>query len=212
MTDENNSPAPKILLKVPKNLFSLSPKEVKLYAAYLDFKLFNPEGVIQLPFARKADRGYYSYWLRKLVAKGWVSLMGSKYSLRSYQEVWKSMGVHQPWNVDVQKYRYAYVQIACDNLSFERKLYRNQIIEFIRNRIAGNKVRQIKWRLKNRQTPAMAKTETFMSSRAVAKLFGYKSSSSGHKTRQKYFNVIPEPLVTIKTIDGYRKLCKKIAI
>lgn len=40
-------------LKIPKQIFRISPANAKLYAAYLDFKAFNSEGVISAPFKQK---------------------------------------------------------------------------------------------------------------------------------------------------------------
>ena len=201
------------IVKIPKQLFSISPANARLYAAFLDFKAFNPEGFICPPFNRKADRFYYSYWKKKLITRHWATKDGQCVALASYQEVWGLLGVDRSWNNGIKKYKYSYHKIDIDELPINRKEYFKFLTELVLTKVAGNKVRQIKWRLKNKQTPGTVnKTETFMSCRKVASLFGLRSSSSGSKYRNKFFNVVDEPTVRNKDRNTHLFQCKKIAL
>lgn len=197
-----------MILKIPTGLFRLSTKDVRLYCAYLDFKAFNSEGHICPPYAR--DRFYYTYWRKKLIAKGWAIEKGKCIALVSYQQVWKDMGVKPSWNKRQKRYRFPYRKVQPENLPEERKEYFKALQQVVFARIAGNKVRQIKWRLKSKQVNT--KTETFISSRTVARLVGLNSPASGSKYRKQLFQVIPEPTQQVKTGYGYRYKCKKIAL
>lgn len=199
------------LIKIPKNLFRITPSDKNLYAAFLDFKMFNQEGVISTKDInrRKADRSHYRYWIDKLCNRGWVSRDGKYFTLRSYQEVWISMGVDRTWSKSKKRFCFAYKIIDPSTLGLSRTEYRQQLITIICGTVANNKVQQIKWRLKLRQ--AQERSETLLSCRAVLRLFGLKekSVSSASRYRAKYFSVIPEKSVLQKT---GKYLCKRIAI
>lgn len=204
-------------VKIPKQLFSISPANAKLYAVFLDFKAFNPEGFICPPFKRKVDRFYYHYWMKKLIKRKWATKLGACMNLLSYQAVWRLLGVDQSWNDEVKKYRFTYHKINIEDLPVDRKDYFKKLTDMVLTKVAGNKARQIKWRLNNKQTPGRVnKPETFMpmSCRKVASLFGLspKSVASGSKYRERFFQVINEPSVRVKTPLGSRYPCKKIAL
>ena len=201
-----------LFVKIPKQLFKIRPSDARMYAVYLDLKAFNPEGIIKTPFKKKSNRSFYPYWLGKLVRNKWAHKEGQgTWSLVSYQEVWRFLGVNQSWNRGTKKYKFTYWKIDVDELPLERKQYIEKLKDLILDQVAGNKERQIKWRLKNKQTPfGVSKTETFLSCRSVAKLFGLKSSASGNKYRQRLFEVIDEPTVRINTTKGSRFQCKRI--
>jgi len=201
-----------MFVKIPSGLFQASTKDIRLYCAYLDFKCFNPEGHICPPF--KVNRYYYSYWRKKLLTKGWATGSGRCVRLASYPEVWKILGVLPGWNENLRRYRFNYKKILNENLPLDRKEYFKGLQELVLKTIAGNKVRQIKWKLnkKHKKDRRVNTTETFISTRTVARLVGLRSSASGHKYRSKLFQVIPEPTKTIKTDSGYRYKCKKIAL
>lgn len=200
-------------VKIPKQLFTISPGDARLYAAFLDFKVFNSEGFICPPFKVKENRYYYRYWFKKLILRGWANVHGHCFSLSTYQEVWRLLGVDQSWNNVIKKLRFTYHKVDIERLPENRKEYFKQLTELILTKVAGNRVRQIKWRLKNKHTPDQVKqTETFISCRKVAKLFGLKSPSSGSKYRKMFFDVVNEPTVLRKTPEGYRFKCKRISL
>lgn len=202
-------------VKIPKQVFKITPADARLYAAFIDFKVFNPEGFICPPFKRKVDRFYYHYWMKKLIARRWAAKVDKCIRLSSYQEVWRLLDVDQSWIDEIKKYRFTYHKINIEDLPVDRKDYFKKLTDIVLTKVAGNKVRQIKWRLNNKQTPGTVnETETFMSCRKVASLFGLspKSVASGSKYRKRFFQVINEPSVRIQTPLGSRYPCKKIAL
>lgn len=201
-----------LFIKIPKSLHSITPKNARLYAAFLDFKLFNQHGCISGSF-RKADRFYYRYWINQLCASGWATKIGSSFYLKSYQEVWEKLGVVRSYHQKIKKYRYDYQKINVDDFDLERKAYSKQLINLVLSRVSSNKERQIKWKLKKMQGPGRATpTETFLSCRSVALLFGLKSSASGSKYRKLCFKVYDDPLELRKTPTGFKYKCKRIAL
>lgn len=198
-------------IKIPKQLFSIEPSHTRLYAAYVDLKAFNTQGVIRRPF--KVSRHYYNYWCKKLISCGWATKKNDDTYLKSYQEIWRLMGVERSWHKRIKKYKYTYHKIGVSDIPEKRDMYTKFLIEPILTKIAGNKLRQIKWRLNNKQLLGMAKqTETFLSGRKVARLLGLKSSASGNKYRSKYFSVINEPTVRNKYRNTHLFQCKKVAL
>lgn len=197
-----------MFVKIPSGLFTSSTKDIRLYCAFLDFKAFNPEGHICPPFKR--DRFYYTYWKKKLIAKGWGLEDGKCLALVSYHQVWRDLGVFPAWSRKLKRHRFPYRKVLIENLPLNRKEYFKVLQDIVLKRIAGNKVRQIKWRLRKKHS--QDKTETFISNRTVARLLGLRSPASGHKYREQLFDVIDEPVQKIKTEFGYRYKCKKIAL
>jgi hypothetical protein len=153
--------------------------------------------------------------MKKLITRKWATKEGKCISLSSYQKVWRLLDVDQSWNDEIKKYRFAYHKVSLEELPVNRKDYFKKLTDMVLTKVAGNKVRQIKWRLKNKQTHGTVnKLETFISCRKVASLFGLsqKSVASGSKYRKRFFEVINEPSVRVKTPLGSRYPCKKIAI
>lgn len=199
-------------IKIPIGLFSASTKDIRLYCAYLDFKCFNPEGRVCPPFKVKVNRFYYTYWRKKLLAKGWAMENGRCFNLLRYPEVWQDLGVLPGWNG--QRYKFGYKKILIETLPLDRKEYFKVLRDMVLKTIAGNKVRQIKWKLKtkHKKDRRVNTSQTFISTRTVARLVGLRSATSGSKYRNKLFEVIPEPTTMVKTDYGYRYKCKKIAL
>jgi hypothetical protein len=212
-------------IKIPKNIFSIHPRDAKLYAAYIDFKAFNPEGNIlkSQQNKRKRDRHYYRYWANRLVEKGWATKTDNGIALKAYQHVWRSLDVERYWNQAIGRYKFAYVKISVEDLPLERKAYFRKIQDILLERVASNKVRQIKWRLNNRQAVVKSTntTETFLSCKKVAQLFNLTSETSGSKYRKAFFELIDEQPKIIKKMrhnsDGtisqyYGYTCRRIAL
>jgi len=197
-------------IKIPVALFSASTKDIRAYCAFLDFKCFNSEGRICPPFERDEDRFYYRYWRGRLIARGWARECGKCFTLASYQEVWRSLGISRTLDKNLKRHRYHYRKVNIEDLPENRKEYSKILRDMLLKTIAGNKVRQIRWRLKSKRVHNQ--TETFISSRTVARLVGLRSAASGSKYRSKLFNVIQEPVQKVKDETGYRYKCKKIAL
>jgi hypothetical protein len=196
-------------VKVPVSLTHAGMKDIRLYCAFLDFKAFNPEGFIRKISKRKNDRYFYRYWKENLIKKGWAIERRNGFTLVSYQQVWKEIGVLPTWNKRERRFKLSYRRIQIDELPAERKEYFPFLQNIIQNQITGNVKRRIKWRLRNKQKQ---ESETFLSCRRVARLFHLQSPSSGHKYREKLFDVIPEPTERVPTEYGYRYKCKRVAL
>jgi hypothetical protein len=208
-----------IFLKIPKALCNCSPAQAQLYATFLDFKAWNPEGIITASsmIVRRADRHFYSYWMAILVRRGWAiqrrTQCGKIFYLKTYQEVWRDMGVRQSWCRKIKKYKFIYSKVDVADLPQERKEYIIKLKNLLLSQVAGNKVRQIKHRLRTTQSPVTDKTATYISSRTISELFLLRSSRSGHKYRERFFEVIQEPPTLLRFPDGtWRNLCKRIAL
>jgi hypothetical protein len=206
-------------IKIPKALCQCSPAEAQLYAAFLDFKAWNPEGIITSSsmIIRRADRHFYGYWMTKLVRRGWaterITQRGKIFSLKAYQDVWRDMGVQPSWCRKIKRYKFVYSKVDVADLPLERKEYIRKLKDLLLSQVAGNKVRQIKYRLRTTQSPVTDKTATYISSRAISELFLLRSSRSGHKYRLRFFEVIPEPPILLRFPDGTcRNFCKRIAL
>lgn len=216
---DNNLDNSSRFLKIPKALCQCSPREAQLYAAFLDFKTWNAEGIITSSsmIVRRADRYFYNYWMTKLVRRGWATerrtLHGKIFSLKAYQDVWRDMGVQPSLCPKIKKYKFVYFKVEVADLPLDRREYIRKLKDLLLSQVAGNKVRQIKHRLRTTQSPVTDKTATYISSRTISELFLLRSSRSGHKYRQRFFEVIQEPSILIRFPDGTRRnLCKRIAL
>lgn len=215
--------APDQFIKLPKALFSIHPYDALLYANYVDLKAYGRKGGATgtdgaLVLRPGKDRHNLKYWAGRLVSRGWAEKMpDGAYRLRSYQHVWRSLGVQRSWTAGIKKYKFAYhkISIGALHLCTDRKVYARQIKDLILRQVAANKKAQVKCRLKESTAPGQpVKTETSISCRTVGtKLFGLRSSASGSKYRKLYFDVIDEP-TELRKLPGnlYRYPCKRIAL
>ncbi|MGE0588926.1 MAG: hypothetical protein AB7O48_10170 [Cyclobacteriaceae bacterium] len=198
-------------LKVPVNAQFKSYKDLRLYCSYLDFKAQNPEGIYKV-FIRK-NKDYVSRNFKKMQRRGWASKnRDGTISLRAYQYVWRTLGIHQ---IKVNgRFKFKYYKIWIDSLSMDRKSYLKELERIIQKKIAERKAAQMRFRrLENK---GQLSEVTFGSIRA-ANLFGYKSASSGSKLREKYFSLIPQTEQEKKQYWNpskgmYQNHCRKIAL
>lgn len=176
-------------------MVEVSVSAQKLYAAYLWFKQQSGYGnVHKRELDKRGFKNQRSYWGKKLVKQGWVVDMGEYYQLKSYQFVWTRLGVNR-----VKKssghigFGYTKIDFIKEEGNFLKKAH-----ESIQCTLVDRKKAQITKRLSaglRRSISFILATEKpLFSVYATAKLLGYQSSSSGKKYRDKYFDVIKEPL------------------
>lgn len=185
-------------LKIPYQL-DLTIDQAKLYAQFLDFKSYNPQGrLTPADFGRiKSQRVSNRYWLEKLVSAGWAYKDGKAYCMRSYKHVWTSLSIApRPESED----RFYFYKLKEDKLALDKKTYTKQIIQHLLERTVANKLRRMKY-AKKTDTIVLGKRETsgFFGVRSAAKLFGRKSPATGAKYRDKFFSVIKEPRKVYRT-------------
>lgn len=170
-------------LKVPVNI-QAPISTLKCYCAYLWFK--TRSGELELNSAYK-NRNYY--WVRKLYSCGFLIQKDGVYRLKSYQEVWRLMGVERV-NKTKNFKGFRYFKIYCPNPDTFLKDALDQILKHIVER----KKKQIAKRLAlglHRKVDSIRKTETVQfSCQSTAKLLGYRSDTSGYDYRMRYFKVI----------------------
>lgn len=197
-----------MMLKIPNHL-SCSIHLQKSYLAYLWLKVNFQSGVLPDTFTGD-QRNFFNYWRKKLIRLGWVYEWRGRYHLRAYQFVWRSMGVKK---VKVTKKNritkkqstrpgFRFIEISFKYSS--RKEFISQTLKHIRLNEVEYKKNQIAYRLLHRTfcshrqklklIRAIRKSEKPMfSSSASAKMFGYKSESSGYQLLLDFFKVTNQP-------------------
>lgn len=178
---------PETKIKVPIGL-NCTVEQAKLYAQFLDFKLYNPQGVLtpKLYGALKTNRVKNRYWLEKLVVAGWATKSKSNYHLKSYTFVAKSLGLSEYFIKG--RLMVPYFKVNPDKLALDKKVYIKQLIDLLLKRTVENKRRQMLHAQKTH-----ANTQNRFESygvRSAADLFGYRSPKTGLKYRNKYFSVV----------------------
>lgn len=157
-------------------------KEFKLYVRFLDLKAQNPNcGTFKIEHSHRA----YQRIIDNLIKRDWAWREGRTIRLRAYQAVWKSMGIPRLRVGRILKFRYWKFPVS--GFSDDRKTYLKQIEFEIRKKIAKRKLVQIGYAL--RVKGELVNMATF-SSRSTSYLFGYKSSSTGTKLRNEFFEVV----------------------
>lgn len=161
-------------------------KVFKLYVKFLDMKVQNPNcGIFQITHSHRA----YQRVIKTLIEKGWVSREKRVVFLRAYQHVWRDMGISR---VSMGKgkrkiLKFKYWKIPISLFSENRKDYLKEIEDEIRKRISKRKRAQMRYALKEKEKD---NTKATFSSKSAGSLFGYKSTSTGTKLRNKHFEVI----------------------
>jgi hypothetical protein len=182
-----------MFLKVPLNFEGVTYKDRRLYCRYLDFKAQSESGVFKI-YLKRYRRTYYRDFQR-LIDRGWASPChegeDGSISLRAYQYVWRDLGI-QPCRMRGRhgKFGYNYYKLDVDLLPLERGNYLKAIEDSIRKKQATRQAAQMRWSLKRK---GMDNTKANFGANAAARLFGYKSASSGSKVRKQYFSVIEAP-------------------
>lgn len=164
---------------------------MKCYVAYLWFK--TRSGQLEL---NKAYRNRNNYWVKKLISCGFIYRDKGCIRLKSYQEVWRIMGVERINKVNgILGFRYFKVEASPENFM---KDCLSQILKFIAERKKSQIVKRLESRL-HRKGKLIRQTETVkFSCESTAKLFGYRSEMSGCKYRKVYFNVKKTGLPMVK--------------
>lgn len=196
-------------IKVPRNIGDVLVdngwKIFRLYCQFLDLKAQQPDiGVFKIEHSKR----YYQRIVSKLIKSEWAWREGRTIHLKSYQHVWRSMGINRI------KGKYKYWKLPVEQFSDELREYSQEIQIAIRAKITGRKLAQIRKALKTKGERQSCVTFSAMSSSI---LFGYKSSSSGSKLRKKYFELIPlDPAVDkpyFDTKEGrFKEPTRRIAI
>jgi len=160
-------------------------------------------GILPVSFSGP-ERSFDNYWKKKLIRLGWVYEWRGRLHLRSYQFVWRSMGVTKVKKFKGKKtflgFRFEKIFIRYSN----RKEFISQTLKRIRLNEVEYKKNQIAYRLLNRTfcshrqkvklIRSIRKSEKPMfSSSASAKMFGYKSESSGYQLLLDFFEVANQP-------------------
>lgn len=197
---------------IEKRKFNKVWKDFRLYVKYLDLKVQCPDlGMFKIQYSHR----YYQRTISDLIAKDWAYRKKGIIYLRAYQFVWKSLGIYRVNDNGIPRFKYW--KIPVEKFSMTRKDYLKELEDEIRKRIAKRKLAQIRYALKGKgESSARADHATF-SARSAGTLFGFTSSSTGTKLRQKYFNVLPmtkeeaKPRFN-KARGRYEEPTKKIAI
>lgn len=202
-------------IKVPVNFNGVPYKDRRLYVRFLDMKLQTTEGIFRIK-VRRHRRTYYRE-AAKLVDKGWARRCtpGEKglVALRSYQHVWRDLGVMRyPIRRRGNRAGYVYYKVPCGHFADDRPTYLRQIECEIKKRLAKRQAAQIRWRLNNKA--CNENTQATFSARSAARLFGYRSPSTGSKLRKENFEVIPGPSVPYfnRVTGRYEEPTKRIAL
>lgn len=187
-------------LKVPYN-FKVSVETQKLYAAYLWFKQMAPYGSLPKKSLQKHRHKAY-YWGKKLVQQGWVEDRGTSYHIKTYQFVWHQLGVE---TVNRRKRTKKGIKIF-NGYGFKRISPMNFEGNFLKKtfeEIQCLAVETYKAQVTGRLTTTLRKSREYVQSfetpllsvYGAMRILGYKSASSGHKYREKYFDLVKPPLV-----------------
>lgn len=155
----------------------------------------NRHGILSKKDLRSGKfRNRNNYWLKKMISVGFIEDCGETVRVKSYQEVWRILGVKQSKKKDGHyAYKYSTIEVL-DQHNFIKEAK-----DIIFRRLVNRKKNQIKHRLvagmssAKKRTFLKSETSVELSSKAVAKLLGYAYSdycyTSGYKYRAKYFKV-----------------------
>lgn len=205
-------------LKIPRNIAGISYKDMRLYVRFLDLKAQNPDaGEFRIYHSNRT----YQRDIKKMISKGWVTREGCRIKLKAYQHVWRSLGIEQQTVKGIRSFRYW--KMSIENLPLQRKEYLKEIQDWIHRKIAERKTKQIRYAGNKRRTRGALKEtgckidQATFSATSSAVLFGYKSTATGSKLRQKYFSLIPQAEDEKKQYwneakGRYQNHCRKIAL
>lgn len=201
------------------------------YVGYLWLKNQYPNGLLPASFSGE-HRSHNNFWRKKLIELGWIVQVRGKYCLRTYQFVWRALGVKKVRRRKERKKNefwtvFSYIQLDPDFKTFSRKKFKINILRSIREHLTEVKKTQIAFRLASRTFASPSQQRKYLSlirksrkpefsSRAAAKMFGYKSESSGLKLLRKHFKVIRKSTVTVylnhHNLPFFRNSCSVISL
>jgi hypothetical protein len=215
--------------RIPTNYEIESRLSLNVHAGFLLLKTVNPEGRFRIAdlCKQKGDRDFFSRLLGNLVQLGWARKSRDYYSLVAYPVVWQKLGVERCAEKRLGMLRFRYVKFYADQLPRNRSKAIKKIKELIEEHVCDRKYAQIKYqhkRYERRLSKAKGKDSTesqkpaaYFGCAAATKLLGYKSISSGHPKRKKYFPMkrMPRKFVVVLSWGGYescRRTCGELAI
>jgi len=206
----------KQFLKIPVNWepyyvgndLRLSWQDRNLYIAYLWTKEKSRYGRVHISKLPKKDFGH---WITKLISVGFIRREGEFYLVPSYQKVWKLLGIKRV-NYKGSK-RYVYRKLPSYYNTWQE--FKRKLIEDIQGFQTERKKAQFRKRLLFKLGDS--NVQPLFSSDAAKTLFGYKSTSAGYKYRNRFFDVIKEPLKLLVYLDHggvrrYRYQCNRITL
>lgn len=184
-------------LKIPVNFNEISAKERaanksltvswekrNLYVAFLWMQRFSLYGRIKISDVPKR---HFHHWINKLIGAGWMRKENGYYVLISNERVWNLLKIKK-------------VNFKNKHVYYFRKLpkyyktwseFKKKIIDDIMSWQTDSKKRQLLERHKNSESTIKT---SLLSAQSVASLYGFRSSVTGSKYRNKYFDVVVEPL------------------
>jgi hypothetical protein len=197
-------------LKIPVNWQGVSWEHRNTYIAYLWVKRYSRFGRVHIS---NIPKRYFGHWVSKLISVGFMKRVGDYYVLISYVKVWSLLGVN------MVKYR-------GKKLHRWRKLpkyyntwgeFKKRLIEDTQGFQTERKKAQFRRRYSLAGSPKGVDHTPLFSAAAAAKLFGYKSRVTGGKYRNKFFDVVEEPLrlrkhLTSDQLPYFKFECKRVYI
>lgn len=200
----------KQFLKIPKNWEGVSWEHRNIYVAYLWLKSYSRFGRVHKSLIPKRQ---FWHWITKLTSAGLARKEGDYYVLISYEKVWALFGINKVNYRGHLCYRWRKLP------EYHRTWgeFKKNIITDIQSFQTERKKAQFRKRYSLAGSPqqgGVIPTPLF-SAQAAAKLFGYKSRVTGSKYREKFFDVVPEPLrlrlkKTSDHLPYFKFDCKKI--
>ena len=141
-----------------------------------------------------------------------MSREGDYYVLKSYEVVWKLLGIQKVNIAGGKRYRFHKISDHSTWSIFKRKT-----IEDIQGYQTERKKAHFKRRLNYAGMSPDVNHSPLFSAKAAAKLFGYKSRTSGSRYRERYFDVIKEPLklrlkYTSDLLPYFQFDCKRVSL
>jgi len=198
-------------IKIPKNWENISWEKRNLYIAYLFVKRYSRFGRVHRSLIPKR---HFHHWITKLTSAGLMRLEGSYYVLIGYAAIWEILKIKKVRanKKSIKTFRFHKIVVTPDSWGLFKKKLQDDIQGFQ----AERKLAQFRRRLKIGDM-STDKTRPLFSAQAAAKLFGYKTRVTGGKYREKYFDVVKEPLIRrLKfTSDHYPYFqfdCKRIEL
>ena len=137
---------------------------------------------------------------------------GDFYVLKSYEKVWEQLGISKVNYRGRKVYRWRKLPKYSTWSEFKKKL-----IEDIQGYQTERKKAQFRRRYSLAGSPKGVDFTPLFSAQSAATLFGYKSRTSGSKYRERFFDVVKEPLrlrlhKTVDQLPYFKFDCKKIEI
>lgn len=201
----------KQFLKIPTNWENVTWEKRNIYVAYLWLKNYSRFGRVHKSLVPKRKFGH---WLTKLTSTGLVRVEGEFYTVISYERVWELLGIKKVAYRGENRYLWRKLPEYYDSSWGE---FKKGIIEDIQTFQTERKKAQFRKRYRLAGSPPQegGVFTPLFSAKSTAKLFGYKSSVTGAKYRERFFDLVPEPLklrmhLTEDLLPYWKYDCRKI--